>query len=44
VIEVLTDDPMAPVDIPHMCRQEGYEVIGIAKDESTTRMRLRRVS
>jgi tRNA 2-thiouridine synthesizing protein A len=42
VIEVLTDDPMAPVDVPHMCHQEGYEVIATTKDESVARMRLRR--
>jgi tRNA 2-thiouridine synthesizing protein A len=42
VIEVLTDDPMAPVDIPHMCHHEGYEVIATTKDESVARMRLRR--
>ena len=26
-IKVLTDDPMASVDIPHMCWQEGYELV-----------------
>jgi len=25
---VVTDDPLAPVDIPHMCWREGYEVMG----------------
>ncbi|MFL5238567.1 MAG: sulfurtransferase TusA family protein [Rhizomicrobium sp.] len=24
---VVTDDPLAPVDIPHMCWREGYEVL-----------------
>jgi tRNA 2-thiouridine synthesizing protein A len=42
MIDVLTDDPMAPIDVPHMCRQEGYEVIETAKEDSGTRMRLRR--
>ena len=26
-LAILTDDPMAPIDVPHMCRQEGYEVL-----------------
>lgn len=26
-IEILTDDPMAPVDVPHMCREAGYECL-----------------
>jgi tRNA 2-thiouridine synthesizing protein A len=42
VIEVLTDDPMAPLDVPHMCHQEGYEVVATAKEETVTRMRLRK--
>jgi tRNA 2-thiouridine synthesizing protein A len=42
VIEVVTDDPMAPIDVPHMCRQEGYEVDDVIKDDSGARMRLRR--
>jgi tRNA 2-thiouridine synthesizing protein A len=25
-IEVLSDDPMAAVDLPHMCHQAGYTV------------------
>jgi tRNA 2-thiouridine synthesizing protein A len=27
VLTILTDDPMAPIDVPHMCRQEGFEVL-----------------
>jgi tRNA 2-thiouridine synthesizing protein A len=42
VIEVVTDDPMAPIDVPHMCRQEGYEVDAVIKEETCARMRLRR--
>ena len=41
-IEILTDDPMAPIDVPHMCRSEGFAVLGIARDGATARMRLRR--
>jgi tRNA 2-thiouridine synthesizing protein A len=41
-IEVLTDDPMAPIDIPHTCRQEGFEVIEITRDGNAARMILKR--
>jgi tRNA 2-thiouridine synthesizing protein A len=27
VLTILTDDPMAPIDVPHMCRQEVFEVL-----------------
>lgn len=40
VIAVLTDDPMAPIDVPHMCRQEHYEVLEVHRDGDTARMRL----
>lgn len=39
---VLTDDPMAPIDVPFMCRNEGYEVDGIERDGDRARMILRR--
>jgi tRNA 2-thiouridine synthesizing protein A len=42
VIEVVTDDPMAPIDVPHMCRQEGFEVVETVKVNAVTRMMLRR--
>ena len=41
-IEILADDPMARIDVPHMCRQEGYEVIAVLLEGATVRMRLRR--
>ena len=37
---VLTDDPMAPIDVPHMCRTEGYEVLSVERDGDTARMLL----
>jgi tRNA 2-thiouridine synthesizing protein A len=33
-IEVLADDPMARIDMPHMCRQEGYNVVSQNEDLS----------
>jgi tRNA 2-thiouridine synthesizing protein A len=41
-LRVLTDDPMAPIDVPHMCRQEGYDVVEVDKDGAGARMTLRR--
>lgn len=41
-IEIVTDDPMAPIDIPHMCRQEGFECISLAPEAGHARMILRR--
>ena len=42
VLTVLTDDPMAPIDVAHMCRQEGYEVLEVDKNPSGARMTLRK--
>lgn len=41
-IEVLADDPMARIDVPHMCRQEGYEVVRQSDDASGSRFILRK--
>lgn len=42
MVIVLTDDPLAPLDIPHMCRQEGYEVVALTRQDQCAEMRLRR--
>jgi tRNA 2-thiouridine synthesizing protein A len=39
---VLTDDPMAPIDVPHMCRIEGFDVIDVTRDGDAARMILRK--
>jgi tRNA 2-thiouridine synthesizing protein A len=41
-IEVIADDPMARIDIPHMCRQDGYECVHILREEAGDRLLLRR--
>ena len=41
-IEVLADDPMAIVDVPHMCRQEGYDVLSADRAGNESRFQLRR--
>jgi len=40
-LTVLTDDPLAPIDIPHMCRQEGFEVLNVARRRDESEMILR---
>jgi tRNA 2-thiouridine synthesizing protein A len=42
VIEVWADDPLAPLDVPHMCRDEGYEVLEVIREDAFTRLVLRR--
>ena len=39
---VIADDPMAAIDVPHMCRQEGYEVVSLDRDGDLARIMLRR--
>ena len=42
VIAVLTDDPMAPIDVPHMCAGDGFEVLEIQRAGNESRMILRK--
>ncbi len=41
-LEVIADDPLAAVDLPHMCTQEGFEVLSSVREGSIVRMVLRR--
>ena len=41
-IRVVADDPMAAIDVPHMCRQEGFEVVAVAREGDVARMTLKR--
>jgi len=43
-IEVLADDPMSIIDVPHMCRQEGHEVLTAERVGDESRFVLRRNS
>ena len=43
-IEIISDDPMAPIDVPHMCLQEDFEVISVTRVDAVARMVLRRSS
>ena len=41
-IEILSDDPLAAVDVPHMCNQEGHEVLAVERCDAVVRIVLRR--
>ena len=41
LVEILTDDPMALVDIPHMCHGEGHTVVSTTREKFFTRFVLR---
>lgn len=42
VIEVVCDDPLAGIDVPHMCRQENFDVLAETREGDTIRLWLRR--
>lgn len=44
VFDIIADDPLAAVDIPHMCAQEAIDVLSVRKDAGCVRLRLRRPS
>ncbi len=41
-ITVLTSDPLAVVDIPHMCNQEGHTLESVTSEGSASRFLIRR--
>lgn len=41
-IEIISDDPLAAIDVPHMCNREGYDVLAIVRLGIAVRMVLRR--
>lgn len=41
-VAVLSDDPMAAVDVPHMCHEEGHDVLAVDRLPSAIRILLRR--
>lgn len=44
VLTVLADDPMAAVDIPHMCHSEGHAVDSVASRDGYQEFLLRRLA
>jgi tRNA 2-thiouridine synthesizing protein A len=41
-IELVSDDPLAAVDVPHMCHREGHEVLAVERFDAVVRLVLRR--
>jgi tRNA 2-thiouridine synthesizing protein A len=41
-IEIVTDDPLAVLDVPHMCHHENFEVVRLERDGDLARMVLRK--
>ncbi|HTT99289.1 MAG TPA: sulfurtransferase TusA family protein [Rhizomicrobium sp.] len=41
-IAIITDDPMAPIDVPHMCHREGFDVVAVERNGDKARMVLKR--
>jgi tRNA 2-thiouridine synthesizing protein A len=42
MLTVTADDPMAFIDVPHMCRSEGHDVISTEREGDVTIIVLRR--
>ncbi len=42
ILEVVSDDPLAGIDVPHMCRSENFEVLRQIRDGNVVRLWLRR--
>jgi tRNA 2-thiouridine synthesizing protein A len=41
-VEIVADDPLAAVDIPHMCHREEFAIVSLERDGEVTRMVLRK--
>lgn len=41
IIEIVADDPLAHIDLQHMCRQENIEVLAADRDGDVVRLLLR---
>ncbi len=44
VLSVVADDPLAYVDVPHMCHEEGHTVLESVRNGDVSRFLLRRGS
>lgn len=42
LIEIETTDPLAGLDIPHMCNEDGHELVSSERTETGHRFRVRR--
>jgi tRNA 2-thiouridine synthesizing protein A len=44
LLDIVADDPLAAIDIPHMCLQESFDVVFSVRDGAIVRLRLSRPS
>jgi tRNA 2-thiouridine synthesizing protein A len=42
LFDIVADDPLAAIDIPHMCAQESFDIVSVHRDGACVRLRLRR--
>jgi TusA-related sulfurtransferase len=42
LFDIAADDPLAAVDIQHMCAQESFDVLSVHRDGACVRLKLRR--
>ena len=42
VLEILCDDPLCHLDVPHMCRYENFELLSLERDGDIARIVLRK--
>jgi tRNA 2-thiouridine synthesizing protein A len=42
VVEIVSDDPLAALDVPHMCHHENFEVVSLTRDGDLAWMVLRK--
>ena len=41
-VTVIADDPLAAVDIPHMCHQERFEIVSLEQNAAESRITIRK--
>jgi tRNA 2-thiouridine synthesizing protein A len=41
-LEVLSDDPLAGIDIPHLCREGGHRLISTSRERTSQRFLIER--
>jgi len=42
VVELIADDPMARIDVPHFARENGHEIVEIADQLGVMRFRVKK--
>lgn len=41
-VELLADDPLARIDVPHFCSQAGHTVVAVIEEAGALRFRVRK--